>query len=648
MKNLVSSVCMIIIVALTMPQYLGAENQTFVFTYDYEGASHDFFGIQRRVQIDAAMRIKDPLLVGSEILGVSVDIPTKEGCSCDPAASAWMTRELRVDGEFNQPDLIEVSGTITNYGTEESPELRLDVTFPEPYTLTEEGVYVGYSVNVTDCNIPGVGWTAKYPIVTVCDIDKPESFMIHCTKGASTLPQKYPEWVDLNESTSQALAMRVVMSGKKHETAANLQPQQTLYVAPGTTGYVYANLYNYGNTPISSIEYTYTLGENGATPHTVTNKMVLDTPVPGQTGAFGIVDLPIEAPDATGRYSASIHVNKVNDMDNGYNGASALDIEVVPFLPVHSPLVEDYTGLWCGYCPAVYVTVKQLQDKYGTDFLPISYHVDDVLQSVETRYFASDTYGLPKVYVEDRLSELSYDNIEKTWLRLRRELAPAEINVKLYWEDRSRESLRAESTVRFVYDEPDATYMLAYAMVEDGMSGPELSQRNFYTNYNYDGAYWDLFCGQHFVVEGLVYDDVVVSCPEPSGVKGSLPSIIDAEVDYNHTYVLNLKDATRKASVGETGGQSIIKDPNKLRVVVMLIDGDTGNVVNATSSVYSAEAEVIDNNSIFETGLTEPSVLREEYYTFEGSRLASTPESGGMIIVRHMTDGSVRTEKTVR
>lgn len=71
-----------------------------------------------------------------------------------------------MEGEFNVPDIMEVNGTITNYGTEASPEMRLDVTFPEPYLLTEEGVYVGYSVNVTDCNVPGTGWTSK---ISYCD-----------------------------------------------------------------------------------------------------------------------------------------------------------------------------------------------------------------------------------------------------------------------------------------------------------------------------------------------------------------------------------------------------------------------------------------------------------------------------------------------
>lgn len=305
----------------------------------------------------------------------------------------------------------------------------------------------------------------KYPIVTVCGIAKPGSFMIHCTKGSSTLPQKYPEWVDFNESTTQALAMRVIMNGELFENAASLEPQHTLYAAPSATGYVYANLNNYGTTPITSIEYSYTLQGNGITPRRVTERMMLDTPLISQIGAFATLDLPIETPEVTGNYTVELHVDKVNNLDNEYTGSSILDLEVVPFLPVNRPLLEDYASLSCGYCPSVYVTVKQMQDKYGDMFLPISYHIDDNLQGVYTKDFASDVYGYPRVYIEDRLYDIGYENIEKRLLSLQRELAPADLDVKLFWEDAEHNALRVSTTAKFVYDHPEANYMLAYALL---------------------------------------------------------------------------------------------------------------------------------------------------------------------------------------
>lgn len=640
-----------LIAATLFPFGTHAANEDFIFTYDSEGATHDLFGIQRCVQIDAAMRIKDPSLVGFDILGVSVDIPSKAGCECDPEASAWLTSNLQVEGEFNLPDIQEANGTIRNYGTDSEPELRLDIMFPESYKVPEEGVYVGYSVTVKNCNVPGSGWTSKYPIVTVCDVDKPESFMIHCTKGASALPQKYPEWIDLSEEKHQALAMRVLMRGNRMENAAALEPLQTLYAAPGESGHVYTNLNNYGTQPISSIEYTYTLDSNDVNPVTFTKELTFESPIPGQTGSYITLDLPFVAPEALGKHSVAIRVNKVNKEINEISGSTILNIETVPFLPVNRPLVEDYAGTWCGYCPAVYVAVKQMHDKYGEDFLSIAYYVNDNIQGVLASELPSQDSGLPRVYINDRNESIVYDNLEYLWLRKRRELAPADINVNIHWTDTEHTALRAESSVRFIYDDPDADYMVAYAMVEDGMSDPKWSQANEYMNADFEGPYWDLFCGKGFRVLGLVYDDVVLNFPYPKGIQGSLPSVICGEKEYRHSSVLDLKDAVCKYPHINNYGESIIKDPGKIRIVALLIDGKTGEVCNAASSGYSGNADVFDTPERVESiqaGTETSEVVFLEYFTLEGQRLNRIPESGPVIIVSHMADGNIVTKKKIR
>lgn len=648
MKKYNSLVLTILIISIIFPFCINATTEDFIFTYDSKGASHDLFGIQRCVQIDAAMRIKDPSLVGFEIMGVSVDIPSKAGCECDPSASAWLSRQLQTEGEFNLPDIQETKGTIRNYGTESESDLRLDIMFPESYQVTEDGVYVGYSVTVMSCNVPGSGWTAKYPIVTVCDIDQPESFMIHCTKGNSGLPQKYPEWVDFSKDTRQALAMRVLMSGRRMENAASLEPLQTLYAEPGESGPVYTNLINYGTQPISSIEYTYTFGSNGEHPVSFTNELTLDTPIKAQTGSYVTLDLPFETPETLGTHSATVRVDKVNNKINEYKGSSDLNIETVPFLPVNRPLVEDYTGQWCGYCPAVYVILNQMRDKYGEDFLSISYHVNDNIQGVLTDSLPSLTTGLPRVYLNDRNENIVYDNLEYLWLRKRRELAPADINVNIYWTDTDHTALRAESSVRFVHDDPDANYMIAYAMVEDGMSDPKWSQANEYMNSDFEGPYWDLFCGKGFTVLGLIYDDVILNFPSPKGIEGSLPSEISGEKEYCHSSVLNLKEAVCKFPHINNYGENIIKNPDNLRIVALLIDGETEEVCNAASSDYSRYAGLYDSPDgvdNIQTDIEMSETVYTEYFTLGGIRLTQIPDNGSVIIVRHLADGSIRTEK---
>ncbi len=650
-KSLLSGLCALGVAAMTSLS-ASAAVQDFVFTYDYEGAEIVGFGIGRNVGFDVAMLLKNPSFVGSEILGVSIDIPYVDQCTVDPTGSAWLTRELKVEGENNVADIITTTGEVKNYGTDDAPDYRLDITFSQPYTVTEDGVYVGYSLLVTNCNRPGIGWSQKYPISLVTNVDQPESFMIHTTQGSSTLPNRYPAWTNLGANTQQALSMRVLMRGDVHSAAASIEFQQTLYAAPETLGYVYANLTNAGSEEISSIEYTYTVNAGTTEERVVTNEFKVEPPLAAQTGSMATVDLPFVAPTETGNYKIDVTVTKVNGEANGLAGSSELNFEVVPFLPVNTPVVADYTGLWCGNCPAVYVAARQLRDKYGEEFLSVAYHCDDNIQGVPTYEMPNSSYGIPKVYLNrESVSIADIANItnliETPWLRARRELAPASIEAKLFWADDDRVSVIAQTEVSFVYDDSEADYRIAYAMIEDGMSDPSWAQRNYFTNESYEGDYWDLFCGKPFLVTGIVYDDVILNFPNPQGVEGSVPTSVESGKIYRHESTLNFADAVCRYNVGDASGKNLIKDRNKIRVVAMLIDAKTGLVRNAATTGYTADASVYGSVDVVEV-VDAAEVVATEYYSLAGLRLGAQPAEGAYIIVNRMADGTVRTVKAAR
>lgn len=630
--------------ALTLAPWLAspASAEETVFTYSYDGCTYEYFGSQRNVRTDAAMLLNEPGLTGMQILGVSVDIPTLGECKCDPNAAAWLTTKLGVDGEDYTYDIIRTWGEIKNYGTEEAPELRLDITFDEPYTLTDKGVYVGYSLQVLSCKTPG-GSTLKYPLTLVDNIDKPECFMIHCNKGESTLPQKYVEWTDLGQSMHQALAMRVILGGATIPDGAMLEPQQTLYIEPGKSGNVYTNIVNYGNSPINSFEYTYTVGGKE-----YTEEVTLDTPVLGQIGAYQTLDLVFNAENEPGEYNVPVTLTKINGEENGYAEAGMLAMTVVPFVPVNNPVVEDVTGLWCGYCPQVYVNCLQMNDKYGHDFLALAYHSVDRLQTVPSGDMPIDTYGPPKVYMGDRKNTIDFMNMETLWQRARRQLAPAQVDVKLYWENEEHLALMAKADVKFVYDDPDAEYMLAYAMVEDGMSDPSWMQANSISNYNYVGPYWDLFIGQPRWVKGLTYDDVIVSFPHTTGVAGSLPAQITAGEVYNHLSTMPLENAKCAYAGSDDYGKNVIQNTDKLRIVALLIDGKTGNVCNAATTAYAADAPLYNELSAVDGINADATVESVEYYSLEGVRLQGAPEHGICIEVKRLSTGNTQTKKILK
>lgn len=624
-------------VAVIAPMTATAED--FTFTYNYEGAELSGFGTQRNVPTDAAMLLKNPSLVGSKIVGISVDIPYIKDCTVDPTGYGFLTTELKLKGDDNDPDIIETAGQVTNVGTEEEPQMRLDVTFAEPYTLTEEGVYVGYTLFVTNCKTVS-GWTSKYPLLLVDNIDQPQAFMIHQRQGSSTLPSKYPEWTDLGAEKHQALAMRVILSGEQHDTAAFPEFQQGLYAAPGTTGNVFTLLTNGGTEPVELIEYTYIAGDR-----VVTNEYVVDPPLAGQTGATTLIDLPFEVPAEEGVYNYDVRITKVNGVENSHTGSTPLTVEVVPFLPVNRPIIDDYTAFWCQFCPSVYVAVRQLQDKYGEfEALAVSYHVTDDLWTVDLAKFPNADYGTPSAFINRNQADI--DNLEYDWLRARRQLAPADLDVKLYWADNSHKSVIAQSNLKFVYDDPEADYNMVYVMVEDDMRDPSWAQRNAYTKDNFDGKYWDLFCGKPLVVTGIVYNDVALYLPETNGIAGSVPANIVSGEDYSYNYEMSLSKAICLNSQSTNGmyGKNVIKNSDKIRVVALLLDNKTGKVCNAATTGYTADAPVYGTVGVDELG-EGVTVLTTEYYSLDGLRLSEKPEAGVCIVVEGLSDGTVRTAK---
>lgn len=119
--------------------------------------------------------------------------------------------------------------------------------------------------------------------------------------------------------------------------------------------------------------------------------------------------------------------------------------------------------------------------------------------------------------------------------------------------------------------------------------------------------------------------------------------MITAQTEYNHNHILDLSDATCKYSVISTFGESLIKDPEKLRVIVLLIDGNTGNVVNAASSAHSG----MTDNSRTEEIPEKSEVLSTEYFSLDGRHIYPQPGSRVVIVVLHMSDGTTQTEKRI-
>ena len=80
-------------------------------------------------------------------------------------------------------------------------------------------------------------------------------------------------------------------------------------------------------------------------------------------------------------------------------GTSAQDVNV-DRVPVHRPLIEEYTGTWCGWCVRGLVGMELLRQRFGDEFIGVAYHNDDPMEIMYTNDFPSSFWGYPTAFIE--------------------------------------------------------------------------------------------------------------------------------------------------------------------------------------------------------------------------------------------------------
>ena len=155
-------------------------------------------------------------------------------------------------------------------------------------------------------------------------------------------------------------------------------------------------------------------------------------------------------------------------------------------------VVEEFTGTWCGNCPAGIVALSYMRNHYGNDgFIGIAAHYGDVMavnsySSVVER-FGSNAAGvaLPACSINRTIQTYpATENIEYYYLEQSQYPAGAEVEVEaVYTPEDVR--LEATATAQFSFDYENAPYALAFVVMEDNV-GP-YTQKNYFSGGNYGG-----------------------------------------------------------------------------------------------------------------------------------------------------------------
>lgn len=595
---------------------LSANASEFDFSYDTGDSATFGIGFDKEETYDIAIKLDNGSLDGFSIKGIRVEIP---GGADVGAASAWMSKELnlkRKNGKYvNAPDLFQQEGTIEDG--------FLNVVFEEPYIITEP-VYIGYSFTVSQLNEQ----TAK-PVI-VAEGTNADGLYLHSSRTKM-------KWGEYSSEAGAVSSMSVIIEGEMQRNAAVFQKTDKLYGAADDEVDIAVRIENHGENPVESFSYTYSCaGSSGG------GDISLPEPLKAVWGASALVNIKLGKIDTLGDNEVFLTVTKVNGEENSDPAPTmSCGIKIYPFIPENRPLVEEYTGLWCGWCPQGYVAMETMREEYPGRFIGLVYHSGDAMQCNFS--FPTSPNGYPAAYI-NRGQDINAKEIYSLWPLMAADFTNVAIDVDVEWTDDAKSEIRATSKVRFIEDERKADYSVAYALVIDGLSDPTWMQSNYYApkggeepkdHPDMPGELGHKFTHGTDPMLGLTFNDVVLALPKPKGFPGSIPSEITAGDEITHSYIFRLADV-----VDRQGGQGIIQNPDNLRVVAMVMDNKTGRPLNSNTSVSMS---AVSNLNVV---VPEAEVLQTLWYDMQGN-IVKYPDNGIFIKVEMLSNGLRRTSKEV-
>ena len=376
---------------------------------------------------------------------------------------------------------------------------------------------------------------------------------------------------------------------------------------------------NYGTNPVTSYRYTATVDGK------VVEEKEVKLTEPINVNDFGKLLVKVPTFNQLGDHQLVCNITHVNGKPNTTTfSSSTLDITVVTQVPTCRVVFEDYTAMWCQYCPRATAIMEYLTKKHPDDFIGIAVHQGDKVAIGGYKTPVVGKFGLPYVWASRRTKVSGYTG-EEPYQQAKAIGAMMDIDVKAEW-NASGNGINVQSTTTFRTNMSNANYALAYVVVEDGMHNASWSQANSYdglTDLLKENEEMAVFVKGGRVVYGLKYNHVARAfLGIDSGMEGSLPNNVVADRDIKH-----------KATFDGVGSNWKPQNKKNLRVVVMVIDNTTHNVVNGAH----CPIKPYNTTGVATTKNTDQRV-EVARFNLKGQRL-SAPERG-INIVKY-SDGTV-------
>lgn len=564
-----------------------------------------YFGTAKKESFDVAMLLADKYTKGKKIESIKVPFPKNAEIG---NVKIWLTKKLALANKKNVADVMSLDATM-----DDSTAI---VKFATPYTIDSDTLYIGYSFDVVELTE-----RTQLPISLINE------------KGVQGLwthsSRTYRSWLD--KSTYGCSAMQVELSGF-NANDAYFEGFKDYYNQVNIATPINLTLLNRGYNGIKSIDYSYSVGDKK-----VSDRLTLDAPIPACLNASTEFTVTLPAIEAKGKYPVTFSIDKVNGEANSEVATANSTMAIYNKLPKHRPVMEEFTGTWCGNCARGWIGLE-VMTRLHPDFIALAYHSGDVMQVIDQKKFlgfdtenpAYPMANIDRVYTDiDPYygADMTPFGIEEIWKKQAEILAPASLETEAAFTPDGND-IKAKAILEFPEDANDADkYSVEFVLVTDGLHGEgQAWEQSNYLEENEKGDYpfpeADIFFAGSSSIPNMHYNDVVVATTRLRDGLIKLPAKVEAEKAFSIEGTISEVD-----SIKNMANYPVIQDSKNLRIVALLIN-EKGEIVNgAQAKVTGYETTGIRNINTNAAEADVPAI-----YNLQGHRLQTMQK--GLNIIR--------------
>ena len=564
-----------------------------------------YFGTAKKESFDVAMLLADKYTKGKKIETIKVPFPKNAEIG---NVKIWLTKKLALANKKNVADVMTLDATM-----DDSTAI---VKFATPYTIDSDTLYIGYSFDVVELTE-----RTQLPISLINE------------KGVQGLwthsSRTYRSWLD--KSTYGCSAMQVELSGF-NANDAYFEGFKDYYNQVNIATPINLTLLNRGYNGIKSIDYSYSVGDKKGS-----DRLTLNAPIPACLNASTEFTVTLPAIEAKGKYPVTFSIDKVNGEANSEVATANSTMAIYNKLPKHRPVMEEFTGTWCGNCARGWIGLE-VMTRLHPDFIALAYHSGDVMQVIDQKQFLGfDTENpsypmanIDRVYTDiDPYygADMTPFGIEEIWKKQAEILAPASLETEAAFTPDGKD-IKAKAILEFPEDANDADkYSVEFVLVTDGLHGEgQAWEQSNYLEENEKGDYpfpeADIFFAGSSSIPNMHYNDVVVATTRLRDGLIKLPAKVEAEKAFSIEGTISEVD-----SIKNMANYPVIQDSKNLRIVALLLN-EKGEIVNgAQAKVTGYETTGIRNINTKAAEADVPAI-----YNLQGHRLQTMQK--GLNIIR--------------